>query len=130
MSNEDLLITCAPDFSSEMSYVQRRKSEIEARHSGAEVPVDYRKYSEGSLNLSRNIFGFSFGHEKRHVVFDSKNLPIGKSYSSGGAPRPVISNVNDASASLANLTLVYGEKCIDGEVTAGNTCTSDKQASQ
>lgn len=100
----------------EMSYVQRRKSEIEARLSGADVvPVDYRKYSEGSLTFSKIPCDFLFGHEKRHVVFDSKNLHFEKRRSSADvSPWKVINGSSksaaNSSVSLTDLTSSNGKE--------------------
>lgn len=60
------------------SYVQRRRSEIEARIRSnlvdGEVIPQTRKYSEGSLTFSKIPPSFLFPKDNRHVIFDSKNL--------------------------------------------------------
>lgn len=56
------------------SYVQRRRSEIEARIRSdleeRDVIFTHRKYSEGSLTPSNSLYL----KDNRHVIFDSKNL--------------------------------------------------------
>lgn len=100
---------------SEMSYVQRRKSEIEARLSGADVTVDHRKYSEGSLTFSKIPCNFFFDNNKRHVVFDSKNSPIDKRHSLGDVTRWRAINGTHCGASGESVSSTKQAFTSDGE---------------
>lgn len=59
-------------FTMSRTYVNRRRSEIEARIRCSEVLPDYRKYSEGTLTFSKMPMSFVFPDDGRYLIYDSK----------------------------------------------------------
>lgn len=62
------------DYTMTHTYVNRRRSEIEARIASVQMPTaaSFRKYSEGTLTFSKIPTNFVFPNDGRHLIYDSK----------------------------------------------------------